>query len=143
MLKVKFKKIYPDAVVPTYAHPGDAGFDLYSIEDCPLNSSETKLINTGLKIEIPKGYEVQIRPRSGLALKHGVTILNAPGTIDSGYRGLIGILLINHSNETYKIKKGERIAQGVINKVEEAVLEEVNELSDSSRGEGGFGSTGI
>lgn len=142
MVKIKVQKIHPDAIIPKYAHSGDAGVDLHSCEDYILKSKERRLISTGLKVEIEKGYEMQIRPRSGLALKHGVSVLNTPGTIDSGYRGNVGVILINTSDKDYEIKKGDRIAQAVINKLENVVIEEVDGLADSSRGDGGFGSTG-
>lgn len=143
MIKIKTKKIHPDAVIPKYAHEGDAGFDLYSVEDYEINLRERMLVKTGLQVEIPRGYEMQIRPKSGLALKSGITVLNTPGTIDSVYRGEVGVILINHSDRLYSVKKGEKIAQGVISKIEEAVFEEADNLSETIRGEGGFGSTGL
>lgn len=142
MVKVKIQKVHPDATVPKYAHDGDAGMDLHSCEDYILKSKERKLISTGIKIEIEKGYEIQIRPRSGLALRYGVSVLNTPGTIDCGYRGEVGVILINTSDKDYEIKKGDRIAQAVVSRLEEVIVEEVNELSNSSREKGGFGSTG-
>jgi len=142
-MKIKIKKIHADAVIPKYAHEGDAGFDLYSIESYILKPMERRGFPTGLKAEIPIGYEMQIRPKSGLALNEGITVLNTPGTIDPGYRGEIGVILINHSKDSYIIKKNEKIAQGVIKKFEKAVFEEVEELSETKRGEGGFGSTGL
>ncbi len=142
MVKVKIQRVHLDATVPKYAHDGDAGMDLHSCEDYILKSKERKLISTGIKIEIEKGYEMQIRPRSGLALKYGVSVLNTPGTIDSGYRGEVGVILINTSDKDYEIKKGDRIAQAVVSRLEEVIVEEVNELSNSLREEGGFGSTG-
>ena len=132
-----------DAIMPRYAHKRDAGMDLHSLQDYLIKAGERELIKTGLRVEIQEGYEMQIRPRSGLALKHGITILNTPGTVDSGYRGDLGVILINHGHEDYKIKKGERIAQAVINKLEEVIIYNVEYLSESSRGENGFGSTGI
>jgi len=142
MVHIKIEKIFPDAILPSYAHPGDAGMDLFSYETYILKLGERRLFKTGLKVEIPEGYEMQIRPRSGSALNHGVTVLNTPGTIDAGYRGEVGVILINHGEEVYSIKKGDKIAQAVISSVERAVLEEVEKLEESSRGEGGFGSTG-
>ena len=142
-LEIKIKKINPEATLPNYVHGGDAGMDLFSCENYILGSGERKLFGVGLKVEILEGYEMQIRPKSGLALKHGISVLNTPGTIDSGYRGEVGVILINHGNEDYEIKKGEKIAQAVINKVETVRIIEVEELSDSSRGEEGFGSTGL
>lgn len=130
--------------LPTYATEGSSGMDLradLSIEEI-LEPMQRKAIPTGLFIEIPIGYEAQIRPRSGLALKQGLTVLNTPGTIDSDYRGEIKIILINLSNEEQIIKNGDRIAQMVINKVEKGDLNLVEKLQDSQRGQGGFGHTG-
>jgi len=142
MIKVKIKKIKDNAIIPKYAHAGDAGVDLYSTEDYTLKPGDRVLVSTGIKIVVPKSYEAQVRPKSGLALKHGISICNTPGTIDSGYRGEIGVIAINQSNEDYKIEKGKKIAQMIFNKIEEAEFEEVDELEDTTRGEGGFGSTG-
>jgi len=139
---LKIKKLNNEAIIPAYQTKEAAGFDLHSIDDAVINPGERKLIGTGLAFEIEYGYEVQIRPRSGLAFKHGITVLNSPGTIDSDYRGEIKVLLINHGNEPYEIKKGERIAQAVIAPVIQAEIIEVDELSDTQRGAGGFGSTG-
>ena len=142
MIKLKVKKLNNLAQIPAYQTEEAAGFDLHSVEDVVIAPNERKLIGTGLSMEIPKGYEIQIRPRSGLAYKHGITVLNSPGTIDSDYRGEIKVLLINHSNEDFEIKVGERIAQAVIKEVIQATFEEVEELNDTTRGTGGFGSTG-
>ena len=142
-MKLKIKKLKNEAIIPSYQTKEAAGFDLHSIEDIVLNPGERKLIATGLAFEIEYGYEVQIRPRSGLAFKHGITVLNTPGTIDSDYRGEIKVLLINHSNEKFEIKKGDRIAQAVVAPVIQAKIVEVDELSDTARGESGFGSTGV
>ena len=142
-MKLKFKKLKEKAIVPKYANPGDAGMDLFSTEKYLLKSGERCLVSTGLSVEIPLGYELQVRPRSGLALKKGISIVNTPGTIDAGYRGEIGIILINHGSEDFEINSGDKIAQAVLNKIEVAEIEEAEELSDSSRGEGGFGSTGV
>ena len=141
-MKIKIKKLNELAIIPTYARKGDAGMDLYSIEDYSLKPGERKLFPTGLAIEIPIGYELQLRPRSGLAYKHGISIVNSPGTIDSGYRGDVGIILINHGEKDFEIKIGDRIAQGILNKVEEVDFIEVENLSESERGEGGFGHSG-
>ena len=141
-MKLKIKKLKNEAVIPSYQTKEAAGFDLHSIEDVVLKPGERKLIGTGLAFEIEYGYEVQIRPRSGLAFKHGITVLNSPGTIDSDYRGEIKVLLINHSDEEFEIKKGDRIAQAVVASVIQAEIVEVEELSSTERGEGGFGSTG-
>jgi len=142
MLKIKIKKIKENAIVPKYAHHGDAGVDLYSTEDYILKPGERTLVSTGIAIAIPPGHEAQVRPKSGLALKHGISIVNTPGTIDCSYRGEIGIIAINLGNEDFKIEKGNKIAQMVFNKIEEADFEEVEELDDTTRGDGGFGSTG-
>lgn len=129
---------------PSYATEQSAGMDIRAnlIEPLTLAPLERKLIPTGLTIELPEGFEAQVRPRSGLALKHGVTVLNSPGTIDSDYRGEIGVLLINLSAEPFVVQDGERIAQLVVARHEQVVWEEVNELSDTVRGAGGFGHTG-
>jgi dUTP pyrophosphatase len=142
MIKVKILKVDKELPTPKYAHYGDAGMDIYSAESYTLKPGERKIFSTGLKIEIPEGYEVQIRPRSGLAAKNGISIVNTPGTIDHQYRGLVGVILINHGTENFEVKRGERIAQMVFNKFETAELLEVDELSETERGEGGFGSTG-
>jgi len=139
---LKIKKLNKNALIPAYQTKEAAGFDLHSIEDTVINPGERKLIGTGLAFEIEFGYEVQIRPRSGLAYKHGITVLNTPGTIDSDYRGEIKVLLINHSDEPFEIKEGERIAQAVIAPVVQAEILEVEELGETERGSGGFGSTG-
>lgn len=130
---------------PVYAKEGDSGFDLRADESGTLKPLERKLVSTGLFFELPDGYEMQVRPRSGLALKHGITVLNTPGTVDTGYRGEIKVLLINLSNEEFTWEKGERIAQGVITSrvsSDFGDLVEVTEINKSERGEGGFGSTG-
>jgi dUTP pyrophosphatase len=142
MIQVKILKMDRELPTPKYAHYGDAGMDVYSAEDYILRSGEKKIFNTGLKFEIPEGYELQVRPKSGLAAKHGITVLNSPGTLDFQYRGILGVILINHGNEDFEVKRGERIAQIVFNKFETAELTEVDELSETIRGEGGFGSTG-
>ena len=142
MSKLRVKKLSDLAQIPHYQTLGSAGFDLHSVDDVVLKPMERVLISTGLSFEIPDGYEIQIRPRSGLAYKHGITVLNTPGTIDSDYRGEIKVLLINLSNENFEIKIGDRIAQAVMQEVVQVEFEEVLELSESERGEGGFGSTG-
>ena len=130
--------------LPAYETPLAAGMDLRSTlkEDVVLESLERKLFPTGLFIELPAGYEAQIRPRSGLAYKYGISIVNAPGTIDADYRGEIKVLLVNLSKEAYTVKPGERIAQMVVARHEQVVWEAVEELSDTKRGAGGYGSTG-
>ena len=142
MINIKIKKIKENAVIPKYAHEGDAGVDLYSTEDYLLKPGERILVSTGIQIAIPKCYEAQIRPKSGLALKEGLSIVNTPGTIDSPYRGEICIIAINLGQQDIKIEAGKKVAQMVFNKIEEAGFEEVDELDDTKRGAGGFGSTG-
>ena len=141
-LVVKILKVDTNAIIPKYAHEGDAGVDLFSVENYSLGPGEIRVIKTGLKMEIPRGYEMQVRPKSGLAAKYGITVLNSPGTIDSPYRGEVGVILINHGQNTYEVKTGEKIAQGVFTRVENADFVEVQELSETVRGSGGFGSTG-
>jgi len=142
MIQAKILKVDKELPTPKYAHFGDAGMDVYSAEDYVLKTGEHKIFSTGLKFEIPEGYEVQVRPRSGLAAKNGITVLNSPGTLDYQYRGILGVILINHGSSSFEVKRGERIAQIVFNKFESAELIEVDELSETVRGEGGFGSTG-
>ncbi|MBD8520259.1 dUTP diphosphatase [Lysinibacillus sp. FSL R7-0073] len=141
-VEVKIKRMHADAILPMQANPGDAGMDLYSIETVEIPAGGTKLIKTGIQIELPKGTEAQIRPRSGLALKHSITVLNSPGTIDEGYRGEIGVILINHGQDTFLVEKSMRIAQMVIQFVPTIQLLEVNELSQTVRGTSGFGASG-
>jgi len=128
--------------LPKYARDGDAGMDICAAEDDFISAFNWKAISTGLFVEIPEGYEIQIRSRSGLAFKYGVSVLNSPGTIDSGYRGEIKVILKNSDHHRYDVKKGERIAQMVVAPVTTAIFTEVAKLSDSERGEGGLGSTG-
>lgn len=142
-MKLGFKKAHPDAKIPTYAHPGDAGMDVCSVDDgIVLNPGNRALISTGLIAEIPTGYEIQVRPRSGIAYKKGITVLNGPGTVDSSYTGIIGVLLINHGTDTVVIRKGDRIAQLVLAPVTRCEPVEIGEVSATERGTGGFGSTG-
>lgn len=131
--------------IPAYATPQSAGMDLRANIEKPilLKSLDRKLIPTGLHIALPEGYEAQIRPRSGLAIKHGITCLNTPGTIDSDYRGDVGVILINLSKEDFVVQPGERIAQMIIGKFDQAEWELVEELDETERGEGGFGHTGV
>ena len=144
MLNIPIIRLIDDATIPIYAKSGDAGADLVAAESVVLDpGGGIALISTGVAIAIPKGFAGFVQPRSGLALKHGITCLNTPGLIDSGYRGELKVLLINTDpNETFEINKGERIAQLVIQKVEECNFQEVEELPDSERGETGFGSSG-
>lgn len=143
-MKVKIKRLSENAVLPQYATEQSAGLDLHAVLDEPvtLRSLERKMIKTDLAIALPPGYEAQVRPRSGLAAKHGITVLNTPGTIDADYRGNICVILVNLSNEPFIINNGERIAQLVISKYERADWEEVEELDETERGNKGFGSTG-
>ncbi len=141
-MKVQIVKLDKDLPTPQYAKFGDAGMDVYAKENAVLEPGERKLIGTGLKFSVPYGFEMQVRPRSGLALKHGISIVNTPGTIDHGYRGELGIVLINHGKTVYEVKRAERIAQVVFNKVELVTIEEVEELPESERGEGGYGHSG-
>jgi dUTP pyrophosphatase len=143
MVRIRIRRIRDGAVAPHYEHDGDAGMDLYSAEDCTLKPGERRLVPTGFRVEVPKGYEMQIRPKSGLALKRGITVLNTPGTVDSGYRGEVGVILFNASDGDFEVRTGEKVAQAVITRVETAELEEVEDLSETGRGEGGFGSTGL
>ena len=142
-MKINTMLLHPDARLPHYASFGDAGADLISVENITIRPMEQLLVSTGIAMEIPLGYVGLIHPRSGLAAKHGITVLNAPGTIDSGYRGEIKVILINHSAMPYKIAVGDKIAQLVIQKVETAFFEPVDELDTTIRGTGGFGSTGL
>lgn len=144
-MNVKIKKLSPDAVIPRYATLGAAGFDLVAIENVTLLGGQTRLVKIGLSVELPMGFEMQVRPRSGTSLKTPLRVANAPGTVDCDYRGEVCVIITNTANEgtePVEIKKGERIAQGVICAVEHAEFVEVEELSDTSRGTGGFGSTG-
>ncbi|AER66457.1 deoxyuridine 5'-triphosphate nucleotidohydrolase Dut [Thermovirga lienii DSM 17291] len=131
-----------DLPLPKYATEGSSGMDVVAAEECVLQPGEWKAVGTGLFMEIPSGYECQVRPRSGLALRDGVTVLNAPGTVDSDYRGEVKVILINHGKQPFKISRGDRIAQLVFAKVEKAELHLKEELTATVRGSGGFGSTG-
>lgn len=141
-MTVNFKRIHPDALLPAYARPGDAGMDVCSCERATLQPGERKLVKTGLIMELPHGTEAQMRPRSGLALKHGITLLNTPGTIDEGYRGEVGVILINLGRDPFEVTTGMRIAQMVITPVLRVDTSEVSDVSDTARGANGFGSTG-
>ena len=143
MIQLKIELVHTEAKMPLQARAGDAGMDLFSVVEMTLQPGERGLVGTGIKIELPEGYEAQVRPRSGLALKHGVTVLNSPGTIDAGYRGEVGVILINHGAEAFVVEKGMRVAQMVIQRVPEVELVAVESLSDSERGEQGFGSSGL
>lgn len=142
-MKVKIQKLDPAAFLPEYAHgpDEDAGLDLRALEDAVLEHGAARAVPTGLAIELPPGYEAQVRPRSGLALKHAITLPNAPATIDPGYRGEIKIILLNLGREDYHVRRGDRIGQLVIARYERVEWEE-GTLNDSKRGSGGFGSSG-
>ncbi len=142
-MRVRIQKLRPDAVLPAYAHGAheDAGMDLCAVEDATLEPGVPRMVPTGLTVEIPPGYEAQVRPRSGLALKHAIAMPNAPGTIDPGYRGELRVILLNLGREAYTVRAGDRIAQMVVARYE--AVEWVEEsLADSARGTGGFGSSG-
>lgn len=146
-ITIKIKKIskdFEDIELPTYATSGSSGMDIRAAikEIIIIKKGEIALVPTNLSVEIPKGYEIQVRPRSGLAIKHGIGVLNSPGTIDADYRGEIKIILFNFSKEDFTISRGDRIAQIVLSKVYIAKLIKTNDLAESSRGEGGFGHTG-
>jgi len=144
MIKIQIKKLSNTVSTPKYETPGSSGMDIAAhIENnLIINPGEKALVATGFSIAIPRGYEVQIRPRSGLAAKKSITVLNSPGTIDADYRGEIKVILINLGKEKFVVKNGERIAQMVVCPVDQANLDEVKELSDTARGSDGFGSTG-
>ena len=143
--RIKIKRLVAEATLPRYAHGAneDAGMDLCSVEDAVLEPGTPRMVSTGLALEIPPGFEAQIRPRSGLAIKHGVTVLNSPGTIDGDYRGEIQVILINLGQESFAVGRGMRIAQMVIAPVSRAELLLSASLSESERGAGGFGSSGV
>ena len=143
MMKLYVRKLHEKAITPCYAHENDAGLDLFSIEECVIDPGESKLIRTGIAIQLPPNTEAQVRPRSGLALHYGITLLNTPGTIDEGYRGEIGVIVINHGKNAFTVEPGMKIAQMVINSIVKAHVQVVRSLPDSERGEGGFGSSGL
>ena len=142
-MTLRFRKTHPDAVLPSYAHPSDAGMDVRSVEDLVIAPGARVLVHTGLVMLLPPMYEAQVRPRSGLALKSGVTVLNTPGTIDSGYRGEVGVILANFGEADFQVKKGDKIAQIVIAPVTQPEIVETTEVDETDRGSGGFGSTGV
>ena len=141
-MQLKVKRLSPSATLPARAHPGDAGLDLYSAVDLDIGPGDTRLVSTGLALELPPGTEAQVRPRSGLALKHSVTVLNTPGTIDEGYRGELGVILINHGRTVFAVRHGMKVAQLVVKPTLAVDVVTVETLSDTPRGSGGFGSTG-
>jgi dUTP pyrophosphatase len=140
---LKVKRLSKGAVLPSRAHPGDAGLDLFAMEATVIPPGESRSVGTGIAIELPPGTEAQVRPRSGLALKHSITVLNSPGTIDEGYRGEVSVVLINHGKTAFEIEKGMRVAQMVVKPVLGVDVVEAEELGDTKRGTGGFGSTGL
>ena len=142
-MTLRFRKTHPDAVLPSYAHPSDAGMDVRSVEDLTIAPGKRALVHTGLVMLLPPMYEAQVRPRSGLALKSGITVLNTPGTIDSGYRGEVGVILANFGEADFQVKKGDKIAQIVIAPVTQPEIVETSEVDETDRGSGGFGSTGV
>ena len=142
-MTLRFRKTHPDAVLPSYAHPSDSGMDVRSVDDLTIAPGKRALVHTGLVMLLPPMYEAQVRPRSGLALKSGVTVLNTPGTIDSGYRGEVGVILANFGEADFQVKKGDKIAQIVIAPVTQPEIVETTEVDETDRGSGGFGSTGV
>jgi dUTP diphosphatase len=143
VIKLPLTRLDPSIELPSYAREGDAGLDLRAAHDATLEPGSRGLVGTGLAVAIPLGYAGLVLPRSGLALSQGVTVLNAPGLVDAGYRGELKVLLVNHGDKPVPVRRGDRIAQLVIQRVERAELIEVNELPTSERGAGGFGSTGV
>lgn len=142
-LAVLVRRLDPELALPSYARSGDAGADLVAAAEVTLGPGERALVPTGIAIALPAGYAAFVQPRSGLALKHGLSVVNTPGTVDAGYRGEIGVVLINHDlTESVHLARGDRIAQLVIQRVERAAFVEVEHLPDSERGAGGYGSTG-
>jgi dUTP pyrophosphatase len=142
-MTVKVLRSDPEAQLPAYAHPGDAGMDVRSIEELTLAPGARALVHTGLVLMLPPDAEAQVRPRSGLALKHGVTVLNTPGTIDAGYRGEVGVVLVNHGEKPFSVERGMKVAQIVVAPVVRAEIVETDETDATARGAGGFGSTGV
>lgn len=143
MVKVGVLKLSKTAVLPKREHDGDSGLDLFADENVVIGQGEWKLVGTGIALEMEKGIEAQVRPKSGLAAKHGITMLNSPGTIDSGYRGEVKVIVANFGKKPYRVEKGQKIAQLVFAKVESVELKELNAVSQTGRGSGGFGSTGL
>jgi len=141
-MQLKVKKLNPAAMLPSYAREGDAGLDLFALTPLTIPSGKSALVPTGIAIELPPGTEAQVRPRSGLALKHAITVLNTPGTVDEGYRGEVGVILINHGPSPFTVEAGMKIAQMVVSPRVQVAVVEVAELSTTERGAGGFGSTG-
>ncbi len=141
-MTLAFKRIHPEAVLPAYAHESDAGMDVRSVAEVVIPARGRALVPTGLVVLLPPNYEAQVRPRSGLALKSGITVLNTPGTIDAGYRGEIGVILFNTTDTDLAVHKGDRVAQIVIAPVTRVEVVETDSVEETDRGAGGFGSTG-
>jgi len=142
-MKVKFKRLSPNAIIPSQQHSYDAGYDVTAVEETIVPAGKWALVKTGLAVELPEEMELQVRSRSGLALKHGVFCLNAPGTVDAGYRNEIGVILANLGDKDFPIRIGDRIAQFIFQTPKHPEILEVEALGDSDRGLGGFGSTGM
>jgi dUTP pyrophosphatase len=141
-MDLQVKLLHPDARLPRRAHPGDAGADLFSVDDVVIPAGERRVVGTGIAVAIPQGFAGFVQPRSGLAFKNGIMVVNSPGLIDSGYRGEIRISLYNSGHEPFEIKLGERVAQFVVQRVEEPEFVAAPELPETVRGDGGFGSSG-
>ena len=141
--RIPVKRLNDDALLPVKAHDDDAGYDLFACDSLTIPSGESRLVPTGVALALPPRMEAQIRPRSGLALRDQITVLNSPGTIDAGYRGEVGVILMNHGKEAFAVTKGMKIAQMVITALPDAMLVEADSLDATSRGSGGFGSTGV
>ena len=142
MHTVKIQKLHPDAVIPGYQTLGSAGADLVSVHDIDIHPGKVGVVSLGFSVSFPPGYEIQVRPRSGLAANYAVTVVNTPGTVDSDYRGPMKVLLINHGDKVFRVSKGDRVAQMVLNEICRAHFEEIEMLDVTDRGTGGFGSTG-
>ncbi|WRF09064.1 dUTP diphosphatase [Helicobacter pylori] len=142
-MKIKIQKIHPNALIPEYQTEGSSGFDLHAVEEVVIKSHSVGLVKIGICLSLEVGYELQVRTRSGLALNHQVMVLNSPGTVDNDYRGEIKVILANLSDKDFKVQVGDRIAQGVVQKTYKAEFIECERLDETSRGSGGFGSTGV
>ncbi|GAA8950280.1 dUTP diphosphatase [Helicobacter pylori] len=142
-MKIKIQKIHPNALIPEYQTEGSSGFDLHAVEEVMIKSHSVGLVKIGICLSLEVGYELQVRTRSGLALNHQVMVLNSPGTVDNDYRGEIKVILANLSDKDFKVQVGDRIAQGVVQKTYKAEFTECEQLDETSRGSGGFGSTGV
>ncbi|MFP6153344.1 dUTP diphosphatase [Helicobacter pylori] len=142
-MKIKIQKIHPNALIPKYQTDGSSGFDLHAVEEVTIKPHSVGLVKIGICLSLEVGYELQVRTRSGLALNHQVMVLNSPGTVDNDYRGEIKVILANLSDKDFKVQVGDRIAQGVVQKTYKAEFIECERLDETSRGSGGFGSTGV